>query len=224
MTKAMSLGFSLVLLPLVSGAAAARTRGPGIAISRVSSHTTSCTSCTSSRSRRATLVSAAAATSGLLPRPFAALASYGEYAKTDGTQGGAAGDRTNECLFAMPGTGICTVYKSSEPQLYASPDKTRAMDKLVNAAGLLNGLGEQIEGTRWTAISQTLGASRDLREAIGFLTASSPAAEKAAKSVFKDLDGIQLATQKKDAAIANKFFGKYSSDMPLLLKALGDAQ
>ena len=72
-------------------------------------------------SRRHAL-SAAVATALALPATSAS-ARYGDFAKTDGTQGVlAAGDSRNECLFATPGTGLCQVYKSSQPALWDSPD------------------------------------------------------------------------------------------------------
>ena len=47
-----------------------------------------------------------------------------------------------------------------------------------------------------------------------------PDAAAAAKRLFRDLDGVQLAAQKKDAAVARKFFAYYADDMPALLKKL----
>ena len=156
--------------------------------------------------------------------PGPAYAAYGEFAKTSGGQDGmAVGNSANECLFAQPGTGICTVYKSSEPPVWSSPRSDLALSKLLQAAGQLNTIGPLIEGSKWTQITQTLGSSRDLREAVGFLTtaAADPAATAAAKKVFQDLDGVQLAAQKKDGQTANRFFYKYESDMEKLLKLLG---
>lgn len=127
----------------------------------------------------------AAGSYGALRIP-AASAKYGEFAKTSGGQDQmAVGDSSNECMFAQPGSGICTVYKSSDPPAWSSPDTDVARSKLIRAAEQLREIGTQIEGKRWTLISQTLGSSRDLREAVGFLTAASgdPAAVAAAKKV-----------------------------------------
>ena len=43
---------------------------------------------------------------------------------------------------------------------------------------------------------------------------------KAAKAVFKALDGVALGAQKKDAGIARQYFDKYAAAMPVLLKAV----
>ena len=113
---------------------------------------------------RADVVTALAACviAPISPRPAAAV--YGEFARYSGTQGVlAAGDDKNECLFATPGTGICQVYRSSDPTLWTSPDAAAASRKLVNAAQALGGLDEQIAKSRWSAIAQTLGASRKHR-------------------------------------------------------------
>jgi len=152
--------------------------------------------------------------------PSAASAKYGQFAKMDGSQNGAAGDSDNECLFAMPGTGVCTVFKSSEPTLYASPDVTAATNKLEKATVQLNQLGDLLQQSKWTAIAQVLGASRDLREAVGFLTLDKAFATAAAKKVFKDLEGIQLAAQKKDRDTGLTFFKRYVEDIPALLRSL----
>ena len=160
----------------------------------------------------------------LTHHPLAASAKYGEFAKTDGIQGTlAAGDPNNECLFATPGTGLCQVYKSSKPALWDSPNLAGAKEKLLKATAKLNDLDTQIAQSRWTEIISRLGASRDLREAVGFLTAAAadPSAAAAAKKVFQDLDGIQLAAQKKDAGTARKYFDKYEADIATLLKRLG---
>lgn len=150
-----------------------------------------------------------------------AFAKYGEFAKMDGSRADfTVGDSANECLFAQPGTGVCTVYKSSDPTLWAEPDQGRALAKLVGAAKTLNGLGASIEKQQWTAITQTLGASRDLREAVGFLTSNKPEAAKKSKEVFKALDGIALAAQKKLPDTAKQYFDKYTQAMPALLSAL----
>ena len=115
------------------------------------------------------------------------------------------------------------MYKSSEPPVWASANTELALSKLLKAVEQLNALGSQIDGTKWTMIGQTLGLSRDLREAVGFLTAAAadPSAAAAAKKVFQDLDGIQLAAQKKDAGTARKYFDKYEADIATLLKRLG---
>ncbi|KAL1529788.1 hypothetical protein AB1Y20_000722 [Prymnesium parvum] len=153
----------------------------------------------------------------------AAHAKFGEFAKMSGGQAQfAAGDEKNECMFAQPGTGICTVYKSSDPPLWASPNTELALSKLTKAAEQLQSLGSQVEGCKWSKIAQTLGISRDLREAVGFLTsaAKDPAATAIAKKVFQDLDGVQLAAQKKDAKTAMKYFNQYETDMAKLLSLL----
>jgi hypothetical protein len=153
-----------------------------------------------------------------------AFAKYGEFANMPATPGGdfAAGDKNNECLFAQPGTGVCQVYKSSEPALWATPDTSLALGKLIKAANGLDGIGGLISKSQWTAIGQALGASRDLREAVGFLTTQSGSKEAAllAKKVFATLDGIALATQKKDAAAAKTYFAKYETTMPDLIRAV----
>ena len=48
-----------------------------------------------------------------------------------------------------------------------------AIKKLVAAAEGLGDLDAYIAQKQWTAISQALGKSRDLREAVGFLTKQS---------------------------------------------------
>jgi hypothetical protein len=112
------------------------------------------------------------------------------------------------------------VYKSSEPPLWATPDTSKAFKKLTDTAQTLNGLKADIEKSRYTAISQALGASRDLREAVGFLTAQSgkATAAAAAKRVFKDLDGIALGVQQKKMDIAASYFAKYEADMTELFR------
>eukprot|EP00965_Chrysotila_dentata_P186689 6163690-Pleurochrysis_carterae.AAC.6 len=154
--------------------------------------------------------------------PNAAFAAYGDFARIDLNAQMAAGDPSNECLFAVPGSGVCTVYRSSEPPVWTTPDTASAMKKLVNAAANLNGLESDIAASRWTSIAQSLGASRDLREAVGFLTAASKSqnAANAAKKVFRDLDGIALAAQKKNVLAASTSFKQYTQDMPALFKAL----
>ena len=132
----------------------------------------------------------------------------------------AAGDAKNECLFATPGTGICQVYSSGDPKIWQEPDAKAASRKLVNAAQALGGLDEQIRASRWTSISQTLGASRDLREAVGFLVAGNASAGAAAKKVFKDLDGVSLSVQKKSQDAAAKYFKGYIVDMAALFTLL----
>ena len=134
-----------------------------------------------------------------------------------------AGDTANECLFATPGTGVCQVYRSSDPTLWAGPDTGPALKKLVAAALALDGVAGFIAKSQWTAISQALGASRDLREAVGFLTArpsANPNAAKQAKKVFTALDGVSVAVQKKDKAAAGLYFDKYATAMPELIKML----
>ena len=72
-------------------------------------------------------------------------------------------------------------------------------------------------------MSQLLGASRDLREAVGFLTSvegSDPKAAAQAKKVFLALDGVSVAVQKKDAKAASLYFGKYATAMPELIAML----
>ena len=153
-----------------------------------------------------------------------ASAKYGEFANiaADGSSTLASGDSDNKCLFATPGTGICQVYESSDPKIWASPDTAKALEKLVSAAKALDSLSESIAGKKWTAISQALGASRDLRESVGFLTsqADDPKAAAQAKKVFQALDGIAVAVQKKDSSIATLYFDKYSAAMPELIKML----
>ena len=97
-----------------------------------------------------------------------------------------------------------------------------AIKKLVAAAEGLGDLDAYIAQKQWTAISQALGKSRDLREAVGFLTkqSGSDAAAKQAKQVFAALDGVALAVSKKDAAAARIYFDKYASAMPLLIQKL----
>lgn len=121
-------------------------------------------------SRRDAVIVLAAA---LQLRSAPSAAKYGEFARSEGTQNGAAGDPSRECLFAMPGTGVCTVYRSEGPTLYDAADQAKALAKLLSAASALDGLGALIDGAKWTAIGQSLGASRDLREAVSFLTANS---------------------------------------------------
>ena len=81
-----------------------------------------------------------------------------------------------------------------------------------------------VAGSKWSAIGQSLGASRDLREAVGFLTAQAgsdgAAAAAQAQKVFKALEGVQLAAQKKDGKTAKLYFDKYSDAMPVLIKQL----
>ena len=116
----------------------------------------------------------------------AASAVYGQFAKMKGGQDQmGVGDSSNECLFAQPGTGVCQVYKSSDPPAWQSPNTDAALSKLLKAAKQLNSIGGQIDGSKWTQIGQALGSSRDLREAVGFLTAAAadPASAFAAKKV-----------------------------------------
>ena len=169
---------------------------------------------------RADVVAALAAAALAPSRPAAAV--YGEFARMGtGTQDSiAAGDAKNECLFATPGTGICQVYSSGDPKIWQEPDAKAASRKLVNAAQALGGLDEQIRASRWTSISQTLGASRDLREAVGFLVAGNASAGAAAKKVFKDLDGVSLSVQKKSQDAAAKYFKSYVVDMAALFTLL----
>ncbi len=165
-----------------------------------------------------------AAVAGLVLSSFAASwpasAKYGEFAKMDGSQNGAAGNDANECLFAQPATGICTVFKSSEPALYKSPDKAKALDKIVAATRSLDGIGEQIESAKWSSVSQSLGASMDLQEAVNFLAAGSDKDLKLAKKVFTDLQGVAVAVKQKNQDASRLYFGKYASDMPALLQQL----
>lgn len=170
--------------------------------------------------RRHLLVAAISAASLSCAPP--ALAKYGEFAKIKTETDFAVGDAGNECLFAQPGTGNCMVFKSSDPPLWQTADTGAALKKLTAAAAALNGIEPAIAASKWTAISQVLGASRDLREAVGFLTkqSGSDEAAKTAKRVFTALDGVQLAASKKDAATAKLYFDKYASAMPLLIKQL----
>lgn len=155
-------------------------------------------------------------------RPASAV--YGEFAKmgSDGVSTLASGDASNECLFATPGTGICQVYKSSDPRIWQTPDTAVALAKLIKAADNLNQIDGYIKTSKWTAIAQALGASRDLREAVGFLTARAedPKAAATAKKVFQALDGVYVAAQKKDASTATLYYGKYAAAMPELLGLL----
>ena len=172
---------------------------------------------------RRLVVAAIAGTSQLAP--LRAAAKYGEFAKqaSDGVSSLPAGDANNECLFATPGTGVCQVYRSSDPSLYASPDTGRALAKLTRAASALNEVDALIAASKWTAIAQALGASRDLREAVGFLSAASrdqTATSGAAKKVFKDLDGVALGAQKKDRAISKTYVAKYEQDVAELIRLL----
>ena len=48
----------------------------------------------------------------------------------------------------------------------------------------------------------------------------SPHASKRFAKVFVDLDGVQLAAQKKDRETALKYFAKYENDIATLLKLL----
>lgn len=151
--------------------------------------------------------------------PPPASAKYGDFANMPAESDTAVGDASNECLFARPGTGICTVYKSSEPALWAAPDKAGALKKLVGAARSLDAIGRDIEASRWTAISQALGSSMDLQEAVTFLS-SSEADAKSAKKVFGALQGVGVAVQKKNREAARSFFDKYSEAMPALIEQL----
>ena len=170
--------------------------------------------------RRAAIDLAASAGVATLLPPLPAAAKAGTFANMDGSKSSmAAGDASNACLFAQPGSGICMVYESSEPKLYSTPDQRAALDKLRAAAEKLSGLGELIASSRWTAISQLLGGSRDLREAVGFLT-DDDVSKKAAKKVFLDLDGVALGASKRDGKAAQLYFASYSRDMPELLKLL----
>jgi len=99
--------------------------------------------------RRDVLLSALrTASAALLIAATPALAKYGTYANYDGqTSSMAAGDANNKCLFAQPGSGICMVYESSQPKLYASPDQKAALGKLLAAA---DRLGEaQLVSSQW---------------------------------------------------------------------------
>ena len=103
-------------------------------------------------SRRHALTAAAAAALGGLPGARPASAAYGEFARmgTDASTQGvlAAGDSNNECLFATPGTGLCQVYKSSEPALWDSPNLQGAKAKLLKAATALADLEADITKVR----------------------------------------------------------------------------
>lgn len=173
-------------------------------------------------SRRRFLCALGAGPAWLSAIPIA-NAKYGEFAKTSGGPSFSVGDANNECLFAQPGSGICTVYKSSQPPIWASPNTDLALAKLLKAVAALNEVGVLIEGTKWTQIIQTLGSSRDLREAVGFLTsaAADPAAAAIAKKVFASLDGVQVAAMKKDRDTALKFYTKYETEVAKLLALLG---
>ena len=174
----------------------------------------------------------------------AASAKYGEFARMPAKSGFSVGEESNECLFAQPGTGNCMVdsghyrlvvrrlnlrtsgtltqvYKSSEPALWAAPDKQVALTKLVRAAASLDNIGADIDAGRWTAVSQTLGASMDLQEAARFLSAGDAQSAKLAKQVFSSLQNVAVATQKRNAAVAKKYFEIYSQEMPALIIQLG---
>ena len=170
---------------------------------------------------RRELVLAALAATAHTP---AAFAKYGEFARIQGEEAAssvAAGDAANECLFATPGSGICQVYRSSAPKIWASPDTEVALKKLLVAAQSLNALDEYIASSKWTAIVQALGASSDLREACGFLTdQAGPESAAKAKVVFRALDGVALAAQKKSVDAAKQYFAKYTAAMPELIKAV----
>ena len=165
-----------------------------------------------------------------------ASASYGQMADFAGSGAAttSAAEMANGCLFQT--TGICLVYRSDKPKLWDAPDTKLAMGKLQKAISDLDGLGELIEKQRWSQISQVLGASRDLREAMSFLTRSNTVKEgeagfaksadenkeaaALAKKVFKDLETVQLASSKKLPDVAKKAFVAYQADMPKLLNAL----
>ena len=172
--------------------------------------------------RRSLIAAAVAAVASV---PGRAGATYGEFAKIagEGVSSLPSGDAANECLFATPGTGVCQVYKSSDPVLWATPDTAKALQKLVDAARALDALDGYIAASKWTAISQSLGASRDLREAVGFLTSQAADGKAAAqaKKVFTALDGVSVAVQKRDKVAAGLYFAKYSTAMPELIKMLG---
>ena len=166
---------------------------------------------------------AAAATTPMRPSPV--FAKYGEFAKTTGGQDTfAAGETSNECMYAQPGTGNCMVYKSSAPPLWQTADTGAAFKKLSTAADALNTMDAYIAKSQWTAIGQVLGASRDLRESVGFLTKASgnDTAAKQAKKVFAALDGIALAASKRDQATASLYFDKYAKAMADLLSSLSE--
>ena len=185
------------------------------------------------QSRREAL---ARACTSVLAVALPASASYGQMADFAGSGVGttSAAEMANGCLFQT--TGICMVYRSDKPKLWDRPDTKASMAKLQKAIGDLDGLGAMIEKQRWTQISQTLGASRDLREAMSFLTRSNTVKEgeagfakdatenkeaaALAKKVFKDLDTVQLASTKKLPDVAMKGFKAYTEDMPKLLNAL----
>ena len=168
------------------------------------------------------VVAAALAVASTAASTQGAYATYGEFANLAGSGVStlAAGDAANQCLFATPGTGVCQVFKSSDPQLWSSPDKQKAFDKLVAAATSLSEIDAAISGSKWTAISQLLGSSRDLREAVGFLTADNAKAAAQAKKAFAGLDGVAVAVQKRDVSTARLYFGKYSEAMAVLVSML----
>ena len=167
--------------------------------------------------RRAVLAAACAAAT--LNQPLPAFAKYGEFAKIGSDTSFTVGDSANECMYATPGTGVCQVYKSSDPKIWSTPDTGKALKKLIAAADGLAEIDGFIAASKWTAISQSLGASRDLREAVGFLTAAAAdkQAEKCAKKVFSALDGVSLAATKKDKATAALYYSKYAEAMPELI-------
>ena len=136
----------------------------------------------------------------------------------------AAGDSNNECLFATPGTGICQVYKSSQPSLYDAPNLQDAKKKALAAIVKLNALDSDIEASRWSAITQALGSARDLKESVGFLTKGRPDATALAKKLYLDLDGINLAAQKKDKKVCKTYFEKYVKDASKLVAELEAAK
>ena len=113
----------------------------------------------------------------------------------------------------MPGLQIV------RPKIWSTPDTGKALKKLIAAADGLAEIDGFIAASKWTAISQSLGASRDLREAVGFLTAAAAdkQAEKYAKKVFSALDGVSLAATKKDKATAALYYSKYAEAMPELI-------
>ena len=117
---------------------------------------------------------------------------------------------------------MCQVYESSDPKLWATPDTGKALAKLVSAARELQAVEEYISASKWTAISQALGASRDLRESVGFLTAAASDAKAAAtaKKVFAALDGVAVAVQKRDKGTASLYYSKYAAAMPELIAML----
>lgn len=170
--------------------------------------------------QRRELFVAALAAAATVNMPPPAFAKYGEFANMPSKTDFAVGNDANECLFAQPGTGNCMVYKSSQPPLWETADTGLALKKLLSAAVALNDIEGYIAAQKWTAISQALGASRDLREAVGFLTKASgnEAAGKQAKKVFTALDGIALAASKKDGPTAKIYFDKYAAAMPTLIE------